>query len=92
MRGDFDPSDRAGQRRDVELGAFAERADGSEVALTVSNISYDGCQLTSDENFQIGESLKLNLPSRGQILAEIRWTAEGKAGASFIGDDEGNST
>lgn len=75
---------RRGPRRDVEFGAFAERPDGSEAVLTVSNLSYDGCQLRSEENFLTGERLKLNLPRLGQILAEIRWSAEGKAGASFI--------
>lgn len=82
----LDPSDRSGPRRDVEFGAFAKRADGSEAVLTVCNLSYDGCQIRSEENFQIGERLELNLPRRGQILVEIRWTAQGKAGATFIGD------
>ncbi len=82
----LDLSSRSGPRRDVEFGAFAERVDGSEAVLTVSNLSYDGCQLRSEENFQIGERLKLNLPRRGQILAEIRWAAQGKAGANFVLD------
>lgn len=77
---------RSGPRRAVEFGAFAARADGSESVLTISNLSYDGCQLRSDEDFQIGERLKLKLPRRGQILAEVRWSAEGKAGATFILD------
>jgi hypothetical protein len=80
----LDPSDRNGPRREVEFGAFAERADGSEAVLTVSNISYDGCEIRSEESFQISERLKLRLPRRGQILAEIRWTAQGKAGAAFV--------
>ena len=87
----LDPSNRNGPRRDVEFGAFAERADGSEAVLTVSNLSYDGCQIRSEENFQIGERLKLNLPRRGQIFAEIRWAAQGKAGTAFV-LDEGSST
>lgn len=75
-------------RRNVEFGAFAEHADGTESVLTLSNLSYDGCQLISAENFRIGERVKLNLPRRGQILAEIRWSAEGKAGALFVLDEE----
>lgn len=78
------PSIRGGPRRNVEFGAFARRADGSEAVLTVSNLSYDGCQLRSDVGFQIGERLKLNLPRRGEIWAEIRWATQTNAGAAFI--------
>ena len=85
------PSTRSGPRRDVEFGAFAERADGRQAVLTVSNLSYDGCQLRSEENFQIGERLKLNLPRRGQIFAEIRWTAQAKAGVTFIVDERAST-
>lgn len=78
---------RRAPRRVVEFGAFAERPDGSEAVLTVANLSYEGCQLNSGENFLTGERVKLNLPRRGEILAEIRWSAEGKAGANFIVND-----
>lgn len=74
------------QRRDVEFGAFAERPDGSTAIVTVSNLSYDGCQLRSELSFRKGEALKLNLPRLGEIRAEVRWSEEGKAGAEFIGE------
>lgn len=75
-------------RRKVEFGAFAERPDGTEAVLTVSNLSYDGCEVVSAERFRIGERVKLNLPRLGRISAEIRWSAEGRAGALFIVDEE----
>ena len=77
-----------GSRRDVEFGAFAERSDGQVAALTVSNLSYDGCQLRSEEQFRPGEIVKLNLPRLGQVVAEIRWSGRGKTGATFITDEK----
>lgn len=71
-------------RRAVEFGAFAMRVDGSETLITVSNLSYDGCQLRCPAGFEAGEKLKLILPRLGEICAEIRWSAEGSAGARFI--------
>lgn len=72
-------------RRRVEFEAFAERSDGTEAILTIWNLSYEGCELRSNVNFHAGERLKLNLPRVRQIVAEIRWSAGGKAGAKFIG-------
>lgn len=75
-------------RRNVEFGAFAERPDGTESVLTLSNLSYDGCQLISAENFRIGERVKLNLPQLGRIVAEIRWSVDRSSGALFILDED----
>lgn len=75
-------------RRKVEFGAFAERPDGTQALLTLSNLSYDGCEVVSAESLRVGERIKLNLPRLGQIFAEIRWSAEGRAGALFIVDDD----
>lgn len=71
-------------RRDVEFGAVAARTDGSELLITVSNLSYEGCQLRTGSRFRSGEKVKLNLPRLGHIQAEIRWASESKAGARFI--------
>lgn len=77
-----------GPRRYVQFGAFAERRDGSEAVVTVSNLSYDGCQLVSAENFRIGERVKLNLPQLGQIVADIRCSVDRSSGALFILDED----
>lgn len=84
---DVKPGNPRGPRRDVEFGAFAERPDGTEAVVTISNLSYDGCQLMSGENFRTGERVKLNLPQLGHIVAEIRWSVDRNSGALFIVDE-----
>ena len=74
-------------RRNVELGALALRINGTQALITVSNLSYDGCELRSRDKFRNGEKLRLNLPRLGQIEAEIRWCNGGKAGARFLLDE-----
>jgi hypothetical protein len=77
--------------------AFAERAERWPVSLRgfalnathdsdilVSDVSYTGCQFASDDAFDQGEVVELRVIKRGAIQAEIRWTANGRAGASFI--------
>jgi hypothetical protein len=79
------------------MNAFAERADRRSVSLRgfalsathdsdilVSDVSYTGCQFTSDDAFEAGETVELRIVKRGSSQAEIRWSADGRAGARFI--------
>ena len=75
-------------RHEVELAALAFRADGTSVDVRLGNMSYDGCLLSSDHSFAIGEKVRLVLPRMGEIRAQVRWTlAGGKAGARFVLDE-----
>ena len=76
-----------GHRRPVNTTAEAQWADGSSASVVVSNMSYEGCQLTSRHQFARGETVKLQLPERGEIFAHIRWVRNGKAGARFLTGD-----
>ena len=73
-------------RRDVNLTATTYRADGSAVAVRISNLSYDGCQLEADHLFEVGECVTLALPGMGEINAQIRWVLPtgGQAGMRFL--------
>jgi hypothetical protein len=83
-----------GQRKNRE---FVERADRWPVSLRgfalstkhdsdieVSDLSYTGCRFDSGDKFKRGETVELRLLKRGAIEAEIRWAADGRAGARFI--------
>jgi hypothetical protein len=74
-------------RRPARLTAEAEWPDGSAVAVVVSEISYQGCRMTSKHEFIRGETLRLTLPNLGMIHAQIRWIRDGVAGAKFLTGD-----
>jgi hypothetical protein len=83
-----------GQRKN---NIFVERADRRAVSLRgfalsskhdsdiqVSDLSYTGCRFDSGDKFKTGELVELRILKRGAIEAEIRWSADGRAGARFV--------
>jgi hypothetical protein len=58
-------------RRDVELKAVASRADGASMTVTLRNLSYEGCLLTAETVFEIGEKVRIVIPRMGAIKAEF---------------------
>jgi hypothetical protein len=83
---DFAPLDRR-ERRPVTLKAFATRADGSIVELTISDLSHDGCGVLSPVVLRSGEQLDLAVARRGTTPALVRWYGSGRAGLTF-GEEE----
>lgn len=71
-------------RDEVAIDAVVHRDDGSRKMVTLSNLSPDGCRIESDTDFRIGEHLKIAIPSRGQLKAQVRWALPGSAGARFV--------
>ena len=71
-------------RRPVTLRGFA-LSETHDADVVVSDLSYEGCRIQSSEKFKKGESVELRMLRVGQVQAEIRWTAKGKAGARFVG-------
>jgi hypothetical protein len=78
---------RKGPRRPAQLTASAQWPDGTTVAVQVTDFSYFGCRLSSDQEFVKGETVRLFLPDRGKVHAQIRWVRGGKAGAKFLTGD-----
>lgn len=68
----------------VKVGATAFRRDGSVAAVTITDISFDGCQMSSENMFEIGEVLRLYLSGQGCVDAEVHWTLNDRAGARFL--------
>jgi hypothetical protein len=78
----FNP--RQEDRYQVHMPGVACRQDGSRVQVRVDNVSREGCQLTSAEDFTIGEIIELELSGRSYLRAQVRWSLAGKAGIRFI--------
>jgi hypothetical protein len=71
-------------RKRANATGHAIRLDGSEVRVLVSNLNYDGCQVLSDTDLEIGETLTLRLPGLGQLRAQVRWADRERAGLRFL--------
>lgn len=76
-------------RTDASVAATAHRADGAAIAVTITNMSNEGCRLESGETFVIGEHLSLAVPGLGPIGAQVRWSLLGSAGVRFLNNPAG---
>ena len=71
------------ERHPVELYGFA-LGPKRDSDIRIRNVSYTGCQIRSEDEFRPGEVVELRIIRRGAMQAEIRWSADGLAGALFI--------
>lgn len=70
-------------RRAVSMHGFAlSTTRDSDIRLF--DLSYEGCGMRCDDKFKPGEVVELRIFKRGSVDAEIRWTANGRAGAQFL--------
>ncbi|HEX6072992.1 MAG TPA: PilZ domain-containing protein [Sphingomicrobium sp.] len=74
---------RGEPRRAVDLGAIVRRNDGSRHNVSVSEMSYRGCQVEGGPEFEIDERFTLVLPCCGESSAKVRWVSPGRAGVRF---------
>jgi hypothetical protein len=72
------------ERHPVSLRGFA-LSPTRDLDIQIADLSYTGCQLNCDQRFKTGEIVELRILKRGAIDAEIRWSADGRSGARFIG-------
>lgn len=73
-----------GRRQSARLTARALMPDGTKHTVVVTEMSYEGCKLSSNRPFMKGQSVVLSVPGRGDIVAQIRWIKDGCAGAKFV--------
>ena len=73
-------------RYPVTVDAVVHRADGSDVTVTLADLSEEGCRIEGGEHFRIGEYLEIDLPKLGRVKAQIRWALPESAGAKFLPD------
>ena len=74
------------ERRPVDLRGFA-MSDTRDSDVVVSDLSYGGCQIRSEDGFEAGETFELRVLKRGATHVEVRWARDDRAGAQFVGED-----
>ena len=72
-------------RKATSLTGVAYRADGAWVRVHMSDLSYDGCRLLTEEEFDIGEPLTLVMSRMQHLKVQVRWVKHGQAGVRFLG-------
>jgi hypothetical protein len=70
-------------RIDVRNDAVLILSDGSEVPVTVFDLSESGFRLQSDEILEVGEEVRLR-DRNGDMRAQIRWVTGFEAGGMFL--------
>lgn len=75
-------------RHPVEIDAIVHRSDGSKADVRLTNFSEEGCLIESDNEFRIGERLRIAIPRMGQMKAQVRWALSGSAGARFLAESD----
>ncbi len=73
-----------GRRQAARLTARALMPDGTKHTVVLTEMSYEGCKLSSNRPFVKGQTVVLSVPGRGEIVAQIRWIRDGWAGAKFL--------
>lgn len=71
-------------RKPMSLTGVAYRADGSWMRIHMTNLSYDGCNLLTEDLLDIGESLTLVMPRMQHMKAQVRWIRDNQAGVRFL--------
>ena len=75
---------RSEERRGVEIPAIAYRANGKRLGVLLSDLSYDGCQVTAPDELRENEQITIVIFDLGaEIPATVRWAKEGKLGVRF---------
>jgi hypothetical protein len=71
-------------RVSVEHNATLVMSDGSEHAVTITDVSSGGFHLVTDQTLPIGEHVFLRVDRYGDFPAQIRWALGFEAGGVFL--------
>jgi hypothetical protein len=72
-----------GERRKVSLRGYIATEAGETSDALILDLSYDGCGIDTAIALVPGQAIKLSVPGRGAIQANVRWYDDGKAGLVF---------
>ena len=70
-------------RKSVDLAAVVHRGDCPPLAVSVTDLTEEGCRISGKETLVIGEEFQLEIPRLGFLKAQVRWALDGEAGARF---------
>ena len=77
------------ERRPVDLTGHLALDDGSTSAITIVDLSYEGCCIATAAPLSAGQPVKLAVARLGAIAANVRWAENGQAGLVFAAEPEG---
>lgn len=76
---------RGAERRRVAVGTQM-RVGGERVAFAITDLSPAGLRGHADAPLPLGATVAVDLPRRGWVEAQIRWTRGNACGARFTGE------
>lgn len=68
----------------VTINATAFRENRGAELVTITELSFDWCTLSSSATFETGERLRLHLPGQGWIEAEVQSASDGEACVIYL--------
>jgi hypothetical protein len=71
------------ERRTVELKGYLVRENTQIVDISLIDLSYDGCAISTLVPLKVGETVKVSALGRGSTAATVRWYEGRKAGLLF---------
>jgi hypothetical protein len=71
-------------RNRASITGTAYRSDDSAMRVHITNLSYDGCHLITEEVLDIGETILLKLLRMQKTQAQVRWVKGQQAGVRFL--------
>lgn len=74
---------RREDRDEIHYRARAFGPDARALTLLIVNISPHGLMARCDADFEPGQKLRVNLPTAGSVVAEVRWSLGGRIGCQF---------
>ena len=66
------------------LSAKVLRESGLSAPATITRLWYDGCEMASNERFEVGQKIKVVIPGMGSIEAHVTSIVDGTIAAHFI--------
>ncbi len=74
-------------RDPVSLSGSVRLSDGRELAVSVTDLSRDGCRIETAETLKIGEPITVTAAAVGTVDGTVRWSLFGTAGVRFLHAD-----
>jgi hypothetical protein len=65
------------------MDGFVLGSRGISRRIEIIDLNYGGCGISTPIELEVGEKVKLTVPGRGSVPAEVCWYEEGRAGLVF---------